>query len=80
MNLILSGCYSVPIMIWLRIPFFKSTSYSSVAIFQQHERMEFAFQNSQVILGIVDSTMILWIEISYWGKKLLKQVYVDLIA
>jgi len=32
-------------MIWLRIPFFQSTSYSSVAIFQQHERMEFAFQN-----------------------------------
>ena len=39
---------------------------SSVAIFQYHQRMEFTFHNSCVILELVSSTVIFWTELSCW--------------
>jgi hypothetical protein len=40
------------------------TSLSSVAIFQHHQLMEFAFHNSYVILELVHSTVIFWTELN----------------
>ena len=42
----------------------KSKLYSSVAIFQHHQRMEFTFQNSYVNLEFVPSWVIFWTELS----------------
>ena len=41
----------------------------SVAIFQHHQRMEFTFHNSYVILELVPSTGIFWTELSCWRKQ-----------
>ena len=49
---------------------------STVAIFQQHERIEFIFHNSYVILGLMCYTVILLIELSCLGKSYSKQSYV----
>ena len=37
--------------------------YSSVAIFQQHQCMEFTFHSSYIILRLVPSTVIFWTEL-----------------
>jgi hypothetical protein len=52
-----------------------STSLSSSAIFQHHQRMEFTFHNSYVILVCVHSTLIFW-TVPLLMQKLLKQGYV----
>ena len=44
------------------------TSLSSVAIFQHHQRTEYTFRNSYVILELVPSVLILWIEISLYYR------------
>ena len=47
-------------------PFQLSTSHSSVEIFKQHDRTEFTFRNSYVILELVISTLIFWTELNCW--------------
>ena len=46
-----------------------STSLLSGAIFQHHQRMEFKFHNSYVILELVSSTVIFWTEHGCWHKS-----------
>jgi len=42
----------------------KSTSLSSVAILQHHQRVEFTFHNSYFILELMHVTVIFWTELS----------------
>ena len=51
-----------------------STSHYPVAIFQQHQRMEFTFHNSYIILELVPSTLIFWTELRCWGKSYSNEV------
>ena len=41
----------------------------SVAIFQHHQRMEFTFHNSYVIMELLSSTVIFWTELSCWHES-----------
>jgi hypothetical protein len=43
-----------------------STSPSSVAIFQHHQRMEFTFHNYYIILELLPSSVIFWRAFSCW--------------
>ena len=52
-----------------------STSLSSVAIFQHHQRIQFTFYNSYVILELVPSTVIFWTELTF-----LRNNYSNVIA
>ena len=51
-----------------------STSHYPVATFQQHQRMEFTFHNSYIILELVPSTLIFWTELRCWGKSYSNEV------
>ena len=46
--------------------FQQSTSLSSVAISQHHQRMRLTFHNSYVILEFVTGTVICWTELTCW--------------
>jgi len=49
----------------------KSTSHSLVAIFHQHQHIEFTFHNLYVILGLIPSTVILCTGLSWWHTSYL---------
>jgi hypothetical protein len=51
-----------------------STSHYPGATFQQHQRMEFTFHNSYIILELVPSTLIFWKELRCWGKSYSNEV------
>jgi hypothetical protein len=43
--------------------------FQSIAIFQHHQRKEFTFHNSYIILELVRSVVIFWTELSCWCKS-----------
>jgi hypothetical protein len=60
----------------------KSTSHSLVAIFHQHQHIEFTFHNLYVILGLIPSTVIFCTGLSWWHKSYLERLrcsYVEVI-
>ena len=54
---------------WVRSRTPERLLFSSVAIFQNADRMEFTFHNSCVILELVPCTVIVWTELSYCRKS-----------